>query len=216
MSNEQPSRPKRSGSNASPMGSTLAIVIAIAAVVIGFLILNKIRGNDDKAAAPAASTTPTIDPSQTTIQLVASTVAAPPTTVFTTAGATVLVANSSTQNKVAKKLSTALESKGFVLAEPTDGADTIKDTLIQFKEGDAVAQAVATSVATTMGIDPATITVIPTPVKLADPATLGDATVVVLLGDDKAGKTFEQMTGAKSTTDTTPATGDTTAAPVST
>ena len=42
MSNEQPSRPpKRSGSGASPMGSTLAIVIAIAAVVVGFLILEE-------------------------------------------------------------------------------------------------------------------------------------------------------------------------------
>ena len=50
MSNEQPSRPRRSGSSASPMGSTLAIVIAIAAVVVGFLILKKIRSDDDTAA----------------------------------------------------------------------------------------------------------------------------------------------------------------------
>ena len=48
MSNEQPSRPpRRSGSGASPMGSTLAIVIAIAAVVVGFLILKNIRSDDD-------------------------------------------------------------------------------------------------------------------------------------------------------------------------
>ena len=51
MSNEQPSRPpKRSGSGASPMGSTLAIVIAIAAVVVGFLILKNIRSDDDDDA----------------------------------------------------------------------------------------------------------------------------------------------------------------------
>jgi len=47
MSNEQPSRPRRSGSSASPMGSTLAIIIAIAAVVVGFLILKNIRSDDD-------------------------------------------------------------------------------------------------------------------------------------------------------------------------
>ena len=53
MSNEQPTSrpPKRSGSGASPMGSTLAIVIAIAAVVVGFLILKNIRSDDDDATS---------------------------------------------------------------------------------------------------------------------------------------------------------------------
>ena len=67
MSNEQPSRPpKRSGSGASPMGSTLAIVIAIAAVVVGFLILKNIRSDDDDATTPTVPTTTTVDPLTTT------------------------------------------------------------------------------------------------------------------------------------------------------
>ena len=99
MSNEQPSRPpKRSGSGASPMGSTLAIVIAVAAVVVGFLILKNIRSDDNSDA-----TTPTIA-SSTTVAGALDTVAPLPTqpqvTVFTptTTGAKVLVANSSHAN----------------------------------------------------------------------------------------------------------------------
>ncbi len=67
MSNEQPSRPpKRSGSGASPMGSTLAIVIAIAAVVVGFLILKNIRSDDGGTAATTLPATTSIDPSTVT------------------------------------------------------------------------------------------------------------------------------------------------------
>ena len=68
MSNEQPSRPpKRSGSGASPMGSTLAIVIAIAAVVVGFLILKNIRSDDNDATqSPTTPVATTIDPSLAT------------------------------------------------------------------------------------------------------------------------------------------------------
>ena len=65
MSNEQPSRPpRRSGSGASPMGSTLAIVIAIAAVVVGFLILKNIRSDDDDntSASTTSPTSSTLDP----------------------------------------------------------------------------------------------------------------------------------------------------------
>jgi hypothetical protein len=44
----------------------------------------------------------------------------------------------------------------------------------------------------------------PTPVQLADPATLLDNTVLVLLGDDKAGKTLAQMVEPAAATTTTP------------
>ena len=211
MSNEQPSRPpKRSGSGASPMGSTLAIVIAIAAVVVGFLILKNIR-SDDKGGAVATTlpTAITVDP------LTASTLppapTQPPVTVFTpqTTGAKVLVVNSSHQNKVAAPLSTALAGNQFVMGEPTNGATKEPVTKVQYLEGDVQAQAVAQSVAQLMGV--ASIEIIPTPVLLKDPTLLADNTVVVLLGDDKAGKTLAQMTGADTTATTlagaTPTTG---------
>jgi hypothetical protein len=212
MSNEQPSRPRKSGSSASPMGSTLAIVIAIAAVVVGFLILKNIRSDDGaKTTTTTFPPTTTIDPllPPTSILPVAT---QPQVTVFTptTAGATVLVANSSHQNKVAKTLSTALQGNQFTMGEPTNGSTKEALTKIQYVDGDAAAQAVADSVARLMGV--AAIEVMPTPVALADPAALGTATVLVLLGDDKAGKTLAQMTGAATDTSSTVA-GATTVAP---
>ena len=199
MSNEQPSRPpKRSGSGASPMGSTLAIVIAVAAVVVGFLILKNIRSDDNSDA-----TTPTIA-SSTTVAGALDTVAPLPTqpqvTVFTptTTGAKVLVANSSHANGVAKVLTTALQGKGFTMGEATNGASKEPVTKIQYVEGDPAAQAVAQSVAVVMGV--AAIEPLPTPVMLQDPTLLADNTVLVLLGDDKASKTLDEMTAVTTTT----------------
>jgi LytR cell envelope-related transcriptional attenuator len=200
MSNEQPSRPpKRSGSGASPMGSTLAIVIAIAAVVVGFLILKNIRSDDDGGAT--ATTLPvstTIDPlTATTFPLapVEST-----TTIFqpTTAGAKVIVANSSHANGAAGQLTTALQANQFTMGEPTNGSSDEPVTKVQYLTGDVAAQAVAQSIAQLMGVT--SVEPIPTPVLLEDPALLADNTVVVLLGDDKAGKTLEQMTSTDTST----------------
>ena len=212
MSNEQPSRPpRRSGSGASPMGSTLAIVIAIAAVVVGFLILKNIRSDDDDAAATTTTpTSSTLDPlTSPTVPLATE----PQVTVFTptTTGATVLVANSSHQNGVAKTLSTALQGNQFTMGEPTNGATKEAVTRIQYVDGDVAAEAVARSVAALMGV--ATVEIMPTPVSLQDPTLLGAATVLVLLGDDKAGKTLAQMTAPADTSTTVAAETGTTTAP---
>ena len=210
MSNEQPSRPRRSGSGASPMGSTLAIVIAIAAVVVGFLILKNIRSDDNNTA----STSP---PVTTPDSAVSNTVPLTPIetqpTVFTpqTSGAKVLVANSSHANGAAGQLTTALQGNQFTMGTPTNGAAKEAVTKIQYLTGDVAAQAVASSVAALMGV--ATVEPMPTPVALADPATLLDNTVLVLLGDDKAGKTLAQMVEPASATTTPVGATSSTAAP---
>jgi LytR cell envelope-related transcriptional attenuator len=213
MSNEQPSRPpKRSGSGASPMGSTLAIVIAIAAVVVGFLILKNIRSDDNKTSSTTTPTSTTIDP--LTVNTEPPLPAETQPTVFTptTTGAKVLVVNSSHQNGVAKTLSTALGGNQFTMGTPTNGATKEAVTKIQYLTGDAQAQLVAQSVAQLMGVAATNIEPIPTPVQLQDPTLLADNTVVVLLGDDKAGKTLAQMTGTDTAT-TTPGATSSTAAP---
>ena len=199
MSNEQPSRPRRSGSGASPMGSTLAIVIAIAAVVVGFLILKNIRSDNSSSA--------TTQPPSTTLASAATNTApvtpiATQPTVFTpqTSGAKVLVANSSHANGAAGQLSTALQGNQFTMGTPTNGAAKEAVTKIQYLPGDVAAQAVAQSVAALMGV--ATVEPMPTPVALVDPTALADNTVLVLLGDDKAGKTLAQM-AAPATASTT-------------
>ena len=210
MSNEQPSRPRRSGSGASPMGSTLAIVIAIAAVVVGFLILKNIRSDDSNTA----STQP---PVTTPDSAVSNTFPITPIetqpTVFTpqTTGAKVLVVNSSHANGAAGQLTTALQGNQFTMGTPTNGSTKEAVTKIQYLTGDVNAQAVAASVAALMGV--ATTEPMPTPVQLADPATLLDNTVVVLLGDDKAGKTLAQMVEPASPTTTPVGATSSTAAP---
>lgn len=214
MSNEQPSRPRRSGSSASPMGSTLAIVIAIAAVVVGFLILKNIRDNNNNDNNTSATTAPTstVNPSSTTQPLVTS----PPVTVPAGPvrdGAIVLVANSSHQNKVAGQLSTALKGIGYTTIDPANGATKEALTRIQYKDGDTQAQAVANSLATDMGVAAAQVEIMPVPPQLSDPNTLGTATVLVLLGDDKAGKTLDQMTGAAPQTTSPGGGSSSTAAP---
>jgi hypothetical protein len=181
------------------MGSTLAIVIAIAAVVVGILILKNIRSDDNKGSASTTLPTfSTVDPLTSTT--FPPQVTEPQVTVFqpTTAGAKVLVANSSHQNGVAKTLSTALAGNQFTMGEPANGATKEAVTKIQYLTGDPNAQAVAQSIAALMGV--ATIEPIPTPVSLQDPTLLADNTVVVLLGDDKAGKTLAQMTGTDTST----------------
>jgi hypothetical protein len=210
MSNEQPSRPRRSGSGASPMGSTLAIVIAIAAVVVGFLILKNIRSNDNPSTASTLPPATTPDSASDT-SAVAPIESQP--TVFTpqTSGAKVLVANSSHANGAAGQLSTALQGNQFTMGTPTNGAAKEAVTKIQYVSGDVAAQAVAQSVAALMGV--ATVEPMPTPVQLADPATLLDNTVLVLLGDDKAGKTLAQMVAPATATTTPTGATSSTAAP---
>ena len=214
MSNEQPSRPRKSGSSASPMGSTLAIVIAIAAVVVGFLILKNIRSDNKSSADTTLPATTSIDPltTATTQPLVPLETT---TTVFqlSTTGALVIVANSSHQNGVAKTLSTALQGQQFTMAAPTNGATKEATTKIQYKESDPAALTVAQSVAVVMGVASSAIEPMPTPVSLSDPAALGDATVLVLLGDDKAGKTLAQMTGTDTSGSTPAGATSSTAAP---
>ena len=210
MSNEQPSRPRRSGSGASPMGSTLAIVIAIAAVVVGFLILKNIRSDDDTSTA---TTLPPVTTPDSALNTFPVTPIETQPTVFTpqTSGANVLVANASHANGAAGQLTTALQGNQFTMGTPTNGSTKEAVTKIQYLSGDVAAQAVAQSVAALMGV--ATVEPMPTPVLLGDPATLLDNTVLVLLGDDKAGKTLAQMVEPATTTTTPTGATSSTAAP---
>ena len=210
MSNEQPSRPRRSGSGASPMGSTLAIVIAIAAVVVGFLILKNIRSDDSNTASTQPPVT-TPDSAVSNTFPITPIETQPPVFTPQTTGAKVLVVNSSHANGAAGQLTTALQGNQFTMGTPTNGSTKEAVTKIQYLTGDVNAQAVAASVAALMGV--ATTEPMPTPVQLADPATLLDNTVLVLLGDDKAGKTLAQMVEPASPTTTPVGATSSTAAP---
>lgn len=218
MSSDQPRRRESGGSPGSPMGSTAAIVIAIVAVVAGFLILRSI-GDDDKGGGalstvttvdPALSTVaPTVDPALTTTTVPLETT----TTVFTpvTEGATAVVANASTVNGAAGVLTTALSGAGFSMFKATNGSPKQDASTILYDPTDAEALQVATSLSVLMGNIEVLEIATPAPI---DGGVLPDGvSIVVMLGNDKANLTLAAM-GTATTLPPTTVAGD--VAPVTT
>lgn len=201
MSSEQPRRGRDSTMSAgSPMGSTAAIIIAIVAVVAGFLILRQIRDDGGSAAVPDTTTTVPLDttpvsslPTGTTLPEVTSTTQFVPTV----DGATVIVANASTVNGAAGVLTTALQGKGFTTADATNANVRQDATTILYDPTNPGALAVAQSLSVLLGGP--IVQEVPTPAPIEGGVLPDGASVIVMLGSDKANKTLEQM-GAPTTT----------------
>jgi hypothetical protein len=202
MSSDQPRRGRESTMSAgSPMGSTAAIIIAFVAVVAGFLILRQIRDDDGGGASvPESSTTIPLDTTPSSTLTAATTLPAETTTtqfVPVVDGATVVVANASTVNGAAGVLSTALQGKGYTTVKATNA--TIKQdlTTILYDPTNTGALAVAQSLAVLLGNPVVQEVSSPAPI---DGGVLPDgASVIVMLGSDKANKTLEQMSAPTTT-----------------
>jgi len=187
MSDEQPtgSRTARPGQRSGGVGvsTTLGIIVAAIAVLLGFLILRDInRDRDGGVATGPVETQPASTdevPSDST-DVVVSTTTLPRT------GYKVLVANASGVSGSAGQMSTALQAQGFIVQQPaTNAAETVgKQTVTVvyyvpgFESGAAAVSQVLGGVATQPVATPA-------PVETGD---LGEATVLVMLGTDLSGK----------------------------
>lgn len=135
---------------------------------------------------------PTTTSSTTTTSTTSTTSTTTTTTIpFVTTGATVLVANASGLPGAASELVGKLRDFGFTVADPTNAAafDEVLDVskVYVLRGAEATGQAVADTIGRMMG----NVAVAPLPVP--PPVTgafegLGDATVVVMLGKDLAGK----------------------------
>jgi hypothetical protein len=201
-------RTSRSGDGGAPVSGALTIVLAIVAVVAGFLILRSISDDDDNDSATPETEDTTGDTSTdatattvTTLPLETTTTTIP----LTTQGATVVVANVSNQNGAAGQMSRALAAVGYTLGEATNGAASVgqlEETVIYFDPAQPAAQAVAESVGRSLGgvasISPVAT---PPPVESGD---LGGAGVLVMLGVDKAGRTLEELNPASTATSAAP------------
>ena len=180
-------RPVRTAVSAT---TTAAVIIAIVAVVLGFLILRDLDGGSssvDPGTGPVAT-----DPVDTVVQQTTTTVATQTSTTLLTTGFDVQVANASGVGGSAGKLTDQLTGRGFVLVEPTNAAEgtPIQATTVVY----AVAgfEAGAQSVATVLGGKE----VLPMPeVVPTDSGDLGSATVLVMLGTDQAGKRLPKAQG---------------------
>ena len=145
------------------------------------------------SATTAAQTTtnPPITATTTTTTI------APPTTTtvpLVTEGAVVLVANASNVPGGAGKLASALAAVGFHMAPSTNAGgneERLDVTKIYFLPG---GEAVAQSLAMVMGIVAVTRMPVPAPITGAN-ANLADATVLIMLGTDLAGKKIPGLQG---------------------
>ena len=185
-------RPPRVGDSGSPVGSTLSIILAVVAVVAGFLILRSIFDDDDDSAGLTPPGTTVAGPATTAPpgDGTTATTVAPTTTVGRVTDATIVVANASGIGGSAGQMSTALEAVGYALGDATDSSEGQQDTsLVYFARGDQAARATAESVARDMG----GLRVQRMPAEPPITGEIGNATVLVMLGTDAAGKTLAEL-----------------------
>lgn len=195
-----PRRPPRQGMGSSPAGSTLSIVLAVVAVVAGFLILRNITDDGGSTSSGDLSDIGVPDAPQTTLADPTNTTSPLPTTTTTTTiprvteGATVVVANANTVGGSAGAMTKSLELAGYTMGEAVNGTGpNIDDSIVYYDSTVAAAQDVANSVARDMG--GLAVLPVPTPPP-TESGTLDGAGVLVMLGNNEAGKTLEQLAGS--------------------
>ncbi len=192
-------RTPRQGVGGSPVGSWLTIALAVIAVIIGFLILNNITDEGGGSAIdPGAITEPTtpVDGTGPDVSIDVPVTEATTTTTTVprvTTGASVMVANANTVGGSAGNMTRTLELAGYTMVDPVNASGpNITESIVYYDESQAAAQDVANSVALDLGgVD---VLVLPTPAP-TESGDIGDAGVLVLLGDDQAGKTLEELSG---------------------
>ncbi|MET0458523.1 MAG: LytR C-terminal domain-containing protein [Ilumatobacteraceae bacterium] len=190
-------RSQRVGDSGSPVGSTLSIVLAVVAVIAGFLILRAITDDDDDGGTditlettPEGSTPVGSDLATTTTGAGGSSV---PVTTINKAAATVVVANASGIGGSAGAMTTALQTAGYTMGTAGNSTEgTLDASVVYYAVGDVTAQGVATAVATDMG----GIAVLEMPAGPPIDSGLGTATVLVMLGTDTANKTLADLNPA--------------------
>ena len=215
MSNDQPARrpPAKSSGGGAPMGSTISIVIAVVAVVVGFIILRNINDTGD-AGGPSSPdvTLPDVSDSTSSVPDTATTTAvSTSTTAVPTFTGTVVVANASGIAGAAKAATTALTQVGFTMGTPTDAVGpekVIPTTKVYYVAG---SEATAATVAQYFSSPTSQIltALMPTAVPVSS-GSIGDATVLVMVGTDLANKPLPAIAA------TTPAGQNETTVPSST
>ncbi|MEI8322288.1 MAG: LytR C-terminal domain-containing protein [Actinomycetes bacterium] len=189
----RPARPQAGGNGAGQnFNSTLSIVVAVVAVLVGFFILRDINSNGTSSSSSPSDDTSVDAGTTVTDAAVTSLPAATNTTGFK-----VLVANASGVPGSAGDVSVALQGLGFIVQPPLNKSDaTPKQTLtmvyyIAGQEANAANIAAALGgVATAPMPDP-----VPT-----QTGNMGEASVLVLLGTDLAGKPLAGAPAAVTTT----------------
>lgn len=172
-----------------------AAFVMTAVVVLGACrggtpeMLSTTSSSTTASAATTALPTSTLAPTTSTSTTTTTSTTLPPTTTtepLVVDGAVVMVANAADVPGAAATLTADLAAIGFSMKEPANGAiyDTIIETTKVYARQEA--QAVAASVARVLGGVPVERMPTPAPISGAN-ESLGDASVLVMLGRDLAG-----------------------------
>ena len=199
MTNDHTGRTPRQTTGGSPAASTVMIVVTVVAIVVGFFILKQIR--DDGGSASSALPPSATQPSNETTTTAAGQIDVTTTTaqVDVKTGTKVQVANSSSGQGVAGKLTKDLQANGFQTGKATDATGAnVAASVVYYDPASPSGKQVADTVARSLG----GVTVEPLPAAI--PITGGQLDtgvgVLVLLGNDKAGKTIAEMSGGAAAT----------------
>ncbi len=206
MSMQDPNRPPRqrpAGAPARPATPVVAVVVAAVAGLLGLLILRNVQNDSSDAGFSGGGTEEVTDSTDftgdTTFDSVPDSTVTP---VLVRAGATVVVANAANKKGAAGLLTDELKARGYDTGKAfTANSGTLYDTTqVLAAPGDATALAVAKTVLLEMGLigEPGILDE-SAPVKQSD---VGTATVLILLGLDKANQSLLPL-GGGSTTATT-------------
>ena len=173
-------RPRRGpSSQGASLNSTMSIVVAAVAVLLGFLILRDLGGDSGSTSMPVdVAPTETIATDTMPAEIVT------PTTLQLTAFK-VQVANASKVSGSAGELTTQLQGRGFIVQPAMNSSDVTPKqtaTVVYFIPGSEDAAAL---IATTLG--GVATAVMPDPIP-TEKGAIGEATVLILLGTDIAGK----------------------------
>jgi len=185
------------------MGSTVAIVVTAIAVLLAFFILRKV--NDSGATSsdtPGTNTTIVTESTLIGDTTLPAGVTTPTTLSVSKIGTSVQVVNASNQEGVARNMSNALAAEGFTMVEPDTATIDLPVTKVIYNPDDPNALPVAQFVATLLAnaaVEPSGAV---TPSLLTGTWAAGSS-VMVLLGDDLAGKTLAQIAGTEPTGTTT-------------
>ncbi len=171
---------------------------------MGGLIVAACGGDDDDddAAATTVATTVPVTVAPTTAAPQPAATAAPPATTapepaFVTEGAIVVVANASGIDGAAGRLTDRLAVAGFTTGAATNTSEAVGQfttTEIHYVPGDADALAVAQSVKTVLGGGSIELVEVASPAP-TESGELGGATVLVLMGNDVADRSLEELQG---------------------
>lgn len=181
---QDPSRPRRTPTDRRPSGgtsnvnSTLSIIIAVLAILLGFFILRDIR-NDQTGQTTSIETEATIDPSVATIAEV------PVETTLVKTAFKVQITNASGISGSAGQLTTELQGRGYIV-QPANNKSEItpkqKVTVVYYLLG---SEGAAATIANELG--GVGIAAMPKPIP-TESGKLGEASVLILLGTDLAGR----------------------------